>query len=268
MAKTPYLSRTAIALLCVGVLIVCLLSYGAVLFMKNISLASTIRGYHTQLAMYQRGTRNYPSEERAKFFEMQKGELNRVLARFQQYPLFWQRVIQRDMSSQASLKLKEEVFRVKTALRDAARNERVVLCNDIGFAQWEKSLPKAAQLENLFQALEVVKSVLEYAISARVTSVEEVSFTDAVVVPYEKSTKDGYYRRTVRVYFKADWERVARFIHSIQSAPLLLHVEELSISKEPLVEVKSGTKKGARPAVVAAEQGELYIDCHIANICL
>ncbi len=253
-----------------GILLMCVFCFS---LMRNIAgLDETLRELQAQCALYQDGGRNYPSEERNTYLVRQDKGLQSILSQLREFPLFWEKMIKKDVAAIAPLQFKESLFRIKKALAKKAKKYKVELCDDVGFRVWEKKIPKSTHLEDLFQSLEVVEHVAEAAITAQVEAIEEIAVPRIAVIQNGVNVEGAaYYEREVTLRLKGSAESIMFFLRKIHASRLLLRIKKMKVSNPFLINappVRERSQLQRKKEAPQQEDGYLFAECTIVHTVL
>ncbi|MBU1863516.1 MAG: Amuc_1100 family pilus-like protein [Candidatus Omnitrophica bacterium] len=244
----------------VGVFIILfLIVYVLYAFGNILKVDAALEQFYKQFKAYKTGVHNYPSLERRAFLDEQKRGLEAILTRLREYPIFWDRIIKKDVSSMSPLQFKEELFRVKKELKQKAKDKNTVLCHDIGFERWEKKLPEQSELEGLFQALEIVREIGTIAINANINEIEKIMIFPTVEKPYQQNAHSRTnYERDVKIYLNGASLNIVDFLYKVHMSKLLLNIQTMKIYRAaPDTDTIKGTASSDVDKMVKSDSGEL-----------
>jgi hypothetical protein len=216
---------------------------------KTINISASIKTQEKMMFAYSSGSKNFPSSERETFLRQQEQELTTLMNDFKRYPVVWAGVIPGEGAALSALKFKEEAYQMKKQMKKQAQENNVVLCDDLGFNQWQNNLPPEKTLSELFQAVAVVQEIGSELIKARVSSLEKITISDPVEIGYmQVNPREKYRERTITLKTKGTSSHILSFLHNVTTSPYLLYVRDMTIQKDMPVE------KQGKPMTELTEQ--------------
>ena len=245
--------------------------YIIITFGKILTINVSLERSYDRFDTYKRGLQNYPSDDREDFLMNQNKGLESILTQLREYPIFWDKIINIDIATTSPLKFKEELFRIKRTLQKRAEGSGVILSKDIGFSTWEKKLPQPSQLEDLFQALEIVREVSTIAIDSHVHEIEDIYVSEIARIPYTNiDQQQTYYERELRIRLNGKCSNLIQFLYGVHISKILLYVKDMRIynihaseKSEGSIHIKSSQKSASDPL-----DPSLIGEFTIVNTCL
>jgi hypothetical protein len=228
-----------------------LLAVAVALFSRSVILDAALEAPYQRFELYRTGSVNFPSAERKTFLSEQEQSVSHVLSEVKESSLFFDTIKESKGETISPLKFKEELFLVKSTLNDRAREKHIAIPRDFGFSEWEKKIPPAHKLADLFQALDTAREIGLLAIDSSVVSVDALSvfeLEDAYLDADDEHTK--YLKRRIALDVTGDYGAIMGFMRNLFVSDLFFVVSACDFSlkaeseeEEPIEKQKKRKKK-------------------------
>jgi hypothetical protein len=201
-------------------------------------------------------SKNAPSEERIKYLQDKKEQLQKSFDRALEAFSRQQATFPKDVPD--PIQFKEKLFKVEEGLRRDALVSRIYLPDDMGFGDYENEIPRPGDVPMLVKELDVLQEIYQLAKGSGVAGMSSIEFVrvlsgeeqpeTAASAPIASQTgaaqkgpvrpkpagggipaKGTYKKETLRVEIDCDMRSLYNFLYGIRASKYILVTRGMSV---------------------------------------
>lgn len=137
------------------------------------------------------------------------------------------------------LKFKEELYKVQTKLTLDGSSIGFEFPSGLGFAKYEKEIPRASELLIRVKQLEIIQEIGDLMVKSKVPKITDIEFKDVKDITLEKSKDVIYKEFLLRISFKCKNENLINFLHGLTISDIPFKMDSINLK---IAEEKEETK--------------------------